>query len=104
MTLGHGEFDFFADSPDGVAQCVATRLSLWRGQWFIDTEEGTPWIQEVLGKRSAVEAVLRERILETPGVQELNSFEAIFDPDTRRITIAATISTIYGDAALETHL
>lgn len=101
MTMGHGDFDFYVNTPEGVAQNVETRLALWRGQWFLDVEEGTPWLQEVLGKRQAVEAVIRSRILETPGVRELTSFEAVFDPDTRRINVTATIETIYGETTME---
>lgn len=98
MKLGHGNSDFYADSAEGVAQNVVTRLALWRGTWFIDIDEGTPWLQQVLGKKTAVEAVIRDRILQTPGVQELTNFQAIFDPDTRRISVQATITTAYGNA------
>lgn len=100
MVLGHGAYDYHDGTAEGVAQCVMTRLALWKGAWFIDTDEGTPWIQEILGKHEAVEAVLRSRILETPGVQELDSFEVVFDPDTRKIQITAEIETIYGDATV----
>ena len=104
MVLGHGSYDFYENCAEGVAQCVMTRLALWRGTWFINTEEGTPWLQEVLGKRSAVEIVLRDRILSTPGVSDIVSFEAVFDPDTRAMSITAEIETAYGQAALETTL
>lgn len=99
--LGHGNLDFYQDSPDGVAQNVMTRLKLWRGTWFIDTQEGTPWLQQILGRHDAVDVVIRSRILGTPGVRSIDSFEAILDPDTRRLSVRATISTIYGDATLE---
>lgn len=101
MLLGHGSYDFHVDTAEGVAQNVATRLALWRGTWFIDTTEGTPWLQQILGKHDAVDVVLRERILETPGVRDITAFEAIFDPDTRRISVQATIETIYDGETAE---
>lgn len=99
--MGHGNLDLYQDEADGVAQNVMTRLKLWRGTWFIDTQEGTPWLQQILGRHDAVDVVIRSRILETPGVRSIDSFEAILDPDTRRLSVRATISTIYGDATLE---
>lgn len=39
------------NSPEAVAQAIKTRFLLWYGQWFLDTTEGTPWIQSVLGKQ-----------------------------------------------------
>ena len=44
--------------------------------------------------------VLRNRILETEGVLGLAEFESVLDPDSRRITISATINTQYGAAEL----
>lgn len=38
MCLGHGSADYIENTPEAVAQNVMTRLSLWSGQWFIDTE------------------------------------------------------------------
>ena len=96
--LGHGALDFYQDSADGVAQNVGTRLALWRGTWFIDTTEGTPWLQQVLGKKEAVDVVLRTRILETPGVLSIESFDAILDSNTRRLSVTATINTQFGSA------
>ena len=99
--LGHGDLDFMQDTPEAVAQNVMTRLALWRGRWLIDTQDGTPWLQQILGKHEAVDVVLRSRILETPGVTAIDSFEAVLDPDTRRITVSATISTQYGQTAFQ---
>ena len=99
--LGHGDLDFMQDTPEAVAQNVMTRLALWRGRWFIDTQDGTPWLQQILGKHEAVDVVLRSRILETPGVTSIDSFEAVLDPDTRSLSINATISTRYGQTQLQ---
>lgn len=98
--FGHCALDFYQDSADGVAQNVLTRLKLWRGEWFLNTNSGTPWLQEILGKHDAVDVVLRTRILETPGVNAITRFETILDPDTRRLTVTAEIATPYGVAAI----
>ena len=98
--FGHGDADFYQDQAEAVAQCCMTRLALWRGTWFIDTQEGTPWIQQILGKHEAVDVVLRNRILETEGVIGLEEFESVLDPDARRITVQATINTQFGIAEL----
>ena len=100
MTIGHGSEDFHIDSADGVAQNVMTRLRLWKGSWFIDTEEGTPWLQEILGKHDAIDAVVKSRILDTPGVLEIASFESILDPNRRELTITATVNTSYGETQI----
>lgn len=96
--LGRGSLIFFQDTAEGVAQNVSTRLQLWRGTWFINTQSGTPWLQEILGKHEAVDVVLRNRILETPGVISLEKFESILDPNTRRLTVEATVNTEFGTA------
>lgn len=99
-SFGHGELDFFVNSPDGVAQNVSTRLRLWKGSWFIDTEEGTPWLQEILGKHEAIDVILRQRVLETPGVLSIQTFEWILDPDSRVLNLQATLNTIFGEVEI----
>ena len=87
-----------ANSAEAVAQNVMTRLQLWRGTWFIDTDEGMPWLQQVLGKRDVAETVIRSRILGTEGVVSIESFESVFDPDARSLTVQCKINTAYGEA------
>ncbi|WP_067709479.1 hypothetical protein [Erwinia sp. ErVv1] len=97
-TFGKGDNTFLTDSPEAVAQAIKTRLMLWYGQWFLDTTEGTPWMN-LLSNRpndAAVELALRQRILETEGVLEILSFEMSFTATTRRAVVTATVSTRYG--------
>lgn len=102
--LGHGDRDFFVDTAEGVAQNVVTRLSLWQGQWFLDTSDGTPWLQQILGKHSVVDQIIKSRILDTPGVVAISSYESIINNDTRSMTVSATIDTEYGTATLGTEI
>ncbi|MFS1540003.1 MAG: hypothetical protein ACL7BU_16430 [Candidatus Phlomobacter fragariae] len=68
-----------ANSPDEVAQAIKTRLSLWLGKWFLDSEEGRPCLQSVLDKPylDAYGMTNKQRILDTPGVTELTDFNLI---------------------------
>lgn len=104
--FGHGLSDFYQDVPEAVAQAVKTRLRLFTGEWFIDTTDGTPWRTEVLGKytKETYDAVIRDRILGTEGVQEITSYSSSFDGNSRVLNVAATISTVYGPAPIATTL
>lgn len=100
-TLGSGQ-DFHVNTPEAVAQAVKTRLGLSAGEWFIDVADGMPWNTEVLGKHSiqAVDAVIKERILGTPGVTQIDDYTAAYDGATRRLSVTVTISTAYGQTTV----
>ncbi|PHM33342.1 hypothetical protein [Xenorhabdus innexi] len=99
-SFGQGDNTFLVDTPETVAQAVKTRLDLWRGDWFLDTEEGTPYREAVLEKNYTSALALEERILETEGVTDIITLDAERDPDTRKITITATLNTRYGKTTL----
>lgn len=98
--------DFYTDVPEAVVQAVLTRLRLLRGEWFLDSTAGTPWSTEVLGKytSSTYDAAIRDRILGTQGVLEIVSYTSTVDPETRTLSVSATISTIYGTTTVEATL
>ncbi|WOE32189.1 MULTISPECIES: hypothetical protein [unclassified Acinetobacter] len=100
--FGHNQNDFHVNSAEGVAQAVMTRLKLWTGEWFADTSDGTGWGTDVLGKytNEMYEMLLRQRILETSGVERIDSFESSFNGSTRKLSIEATITTVYGTSNL----
>lgn len=103
MKFGNQQADFHRNTPEAVAQAVMTRLKLWVGEWFIDQTEGTPYQQAILGKRTraSIEPAIRSRILETQGVTAIDEFSISIDPDERKVTINATISTAYGQAVVQ---
>ncbi|EIL3224592.1 TPA: hypothetical protein ACUK8L_000582 [Escherichia coli] len=101
-TFGQGDDTFLINSPECVAQAVKTRFELWKGQWFLDTTEGTPYIQSVLGKQrpEVYNLAIRDRISSTPGVLSILAFDTVNESTTRRVTFTATINTIYGQTTL----
>lgn len=101
-SFGNGQSDFMANSPEAVGQAVLTRLNLWIGEWFADISDGTGWDTDVLGKgtNSLFELTLRQRVLETLGVESIVDFQAGFDSEARRLTVQITINTIYGQTTV----
>lgn len=101
-TFGGSANDFLVDSPEGVAQAVQTRLLLLKGEWFVDTSDGTPWSTEVLGEhtRATYDMAIRNRILGTQGVVQIDSYASVFEPNSRKLTITCTITTAYGQTTI----
>ncbi|HCR3197151.1 hypothetical protein ACGTI2_05340 [Morganella morganii] len=99
-TFGHSRFS--KDTPETVAMAVKSRLRLWLGEWFLDDREGTPHAQKGLGKNPAQGYALavKERILNTPGVTKITAFGLDMNTSTRKVTITATIDTLYGETSI----
>jgi hypothetical protein len=102
-TFGGGQADFFKDSVEGVAQAVKTRLLLWREEWFLDTDEGTPYLQGIIGKhdQTTIDNVVRSRILDTEGVTGIADYQSTIDHETRKLSVSVTIDTIYGTTQIQ---
>ena len=90
---------FLANTPAAVAQAVRTRLLLWKSEWFLDTSDGTPYLQDILGHNTNYDLEIQQRILDTPGVTEIASYSSSVD-SARGLHVQATINTVYGVAVL----
>lgn len=100
MTFGHNMADFLENSPETVAQAIDTRLKLIQGEWFLDVTDGTPYQTQVLGARKLDLAgpAIRDRILGTLGVTDVQDFTTSFDENLRAMTINCTVNTVYGQS------
>lgn len=103
MQFGNSSADFYVDQPEGITQAIMTRLKLWAGEWFLDISEGTPYQQAILGTgtKSTIEPVIRARILDTEGVDSIETFSLEINELNRNATIIATVNTIYGQTAIQ---
>lgn len=100
--FGRGADNFHVNVPDGPALLASERLSLWRGEWYQDVTDGTPYRERVLGRHTETtrDLVLRARILGTEGVTAIDAYDAAQNRDTRKLSVSATVSTAYGVAAV----
>lgn len=93
-----GEGQFFVDDPAGVAQAIQTRLLLMTNEWFLDSNEGTPYDESIRGYGTAAtrDPAIIDRILGTPGVQSLLQYSSSLDGD-RRFQVSARVATLFGE-------
>lgn len=101
-TFGQSQANFLVNDPAAVAQSVSTRLKLWAGEWFLDSREGTPWMQSVLGKntKDLYDIVIRGRVLGTKYVNAITKYSSFLSPG-RRLSISMTIETAFGTTDVE---
>ncbi|MFV5926793.1 hypothetical protein ACLIKC_06890 [Klebsiella aerogenes] len=89
----------YVDGAERVRQQLEFRLSLFRGEWFLDGDFGTPYFQSILGKQvtetGAINAI-KSQILDVDGVTAINSFNWNFDRKNRLLTVEFEAQTDYG--------
>lgn len=104
-TFGQGQNNFLVNSPAAVAQIITTYLKLWFGEWYLNTQDGTPWLEGVFGyhenSQETADQTLINVVLGLPGVLDLNNWKSTVDPATRKYTsVSANVDTIYGATAI----
>jgi hypothetical protein len=104
--FGNGPGEFLVNTPATVAQAIVTRLKLWQGEWFLDSQAGTPYKTQVLGygTQNVYDAAIQTIIINTLGVNQITEYSSSFNTTTRALTIEATVATIYGTTTINTTL
>lgn len=89
---------------DAIRQSLRIRLQFFLGEWFLDQRLGVPYYERILVKNpstNVVRSILREAILETPGVIETTAFRTDYDNAARRMTVTFSARVEGSDAPLD---
>lgn len=100
---------------EGVAQAIRIRLLMFKGEWFLDTEKGTPWrtregVPEdvaILGGKyseARTRTTLRDAILDSEEELELVALDLSFNSTTRRLSVTWTVRAGFSDTLIEDEL
>lgn len=86
---------------EAVGAAIRSRLLSFRGEWWEDPDDGLPF-EMLFGRitdedRIVADALLRERIGETEGVNGVLELVINDDAPSRTRTIRVTVETIYGE-------
>lgn len=96
-TFGQG-FSNYASESEAIAQNVQTRLWSFANDWFLDLEHGLPWLEQ-MGRNVNLadwEIRIKRHVLQTDGVVKITDYEAILNPDNRKLEVYITYQDIYG--------
>ena len=68
------------------------------GEWFRDQNQGTDFFGKILGKSSELSrrAEIRRRLLEIPGIVEVQSMTLLVDPRTRALSGLVQVLDVTG--------
>ena len=95
-------------NADEVAVALRARFRLIRGEWFLDTQQGLPWIGAILGVKKPdmriVRQILTDVIINTPGVATLDELTAVLDAETRNLAVTFIVTATDGGTITATAL
>lgn len=82
------------DSTEGIRQDMIARLQTFQGEYFLDevgNQVGVPWIQEIFRVKplpiDKTDRIIRNQLLQTPGVATVDELKLGFIKETRGLTI-----------------
>jgi hypothetical protein len=87
-----------------IQQNILQRLSTYYGEWFMNTQIGIPYFDQILVKdpdQSKVDALLFNTIAGTPGVIAVLSYSFTADFLTRTLNVAFSAQTTQGTVDYE---
>jgi hypothetical protein len=98
-----GDLDFstndlqIIEGLEAIRQELQIRYRFFLGEWFLNRDEGVPYLEHVL-KKNATDAQVRLVLLEvaktTPGVDEVRDYDADLDRANRVLTVSMEIGAI----------
>lgn len=75
---------------DLIRQRIKQRILTIQGEWFLDTDAGLPWFDQIIGKgaeEQEISALLIQSIIETEGVDALVEFDLTIDRRARTMLL-----------------
>lgn len=97
LHLTEGSMTMVVD-VESIQQHVKCRLLEFKGEWFLNRNEGMPYFQLILQKSTPlaiVREIFRKAIASTPGVRTVTKLDVLVDSNTRTasLTFDATTDT-----------
>lgn len=84
---------------DRVVQDLKVRLWVFLNEWFLDTSIGLPFYSDINVKNpdlNAIEAIFKEKIIETEDVNEILEFQLNYNSSLRTMSVSFSVNTTFG--------
>lgn len=92
------------EGVDQVIQNCTIRLRFFLNEWFLDITAGIPYYQDFFIKapnQIRIESVLKQEIIDTVGIETINSFSSTFDSSLRKFSVNFSAEADEGSFNLE---
>ena len=96
---GEKNLQILTDEKENIAQRLRIRLRSFKGDWFLDLDDGLPYYNDIFGKNvslSTIQALLVSKISTTPGIISLLKFEFLMDIELRTLDVDFEVKTSGG--------
>ena len=91
---------------DEILQRVKIRLRFFKNEWFLNTEHGIPYYQDILGKKkvdiNVVQSIFKENILDIEDINSIIEFELGYNSSNRQLILDFKATDIDGNIIEET--
>lgn len=104
LTLVGGDLVLVRDAAS-IRQEVDIRLNFLLGEWFLDTEAGVPYFQNILVKSpnlAAIRNIFNDEILSVAGIRSVVDLKLDFNRTTRKLLVTWHATTDLGALTAET--
>jgi len=86
---------------EAVGQHARQRTMAFKGEWFLNSNVGVPWLDDIMGKQydpALAESIIKSVVKKTDGVESINAFSIRFNNKTRELSASSiAVSTIYDE-------
>lgn len=79
-----------SNTDEEILQKIKIRLRFFKEEWFLNTDHGIPYFQDILGSKNLdnniLESIFRKAILDVEGVKAMIESSVDFDPVERKVS------------------
>ena len=97
LILENNDLVLTSTNQEALRQRLSIHLLMYRGEWFLNTEFGVPYMQQLIGiarTKETIDAVLRSEIALETTEDLIGNFTSNYDnADTRRYTLSFDVYT-----------
>lgn len=99
LSLAGGSLSLTTTLKDYVVAHIAECLSMFAGEWYLDTREGVPYFQIVSNRPdlSLLRSLFRRAVLAVPGVADVKAISLVFDGKTRALSVTVSVTLTDGE-------
>ena len=89
LAITNGSLQLTTTLKEYVLAAIQERVSMFAGEWFLDTREGIPYFKIVSERPDLrlLKSLYRRAVLAVPGVADVTLLEVSFDGPRRNLTV-----------------